>query len=349
MHTDSIQPNRETSPASSAGSGPVPVGQHIETLNCLQQALVEQRGINVLTGAPGTGKTTLIQALAMRLTTCVRIGRITSRRAAYRELLASVATAFGLDCSAHSSVILYKQINGFLDGCHLENQRALLIVDDAHRLSRDNLEQLRLLSEINASRRPLFQLLLVGDEGLEETLHSSELAPLSQRIESHLRLPPFSAEETYLYVQHRIRHTGDAARRFNAPACRLIYQGSHGIARKINRICDTLLRQIDLHPAESITTDLVTAACRDQTTDASIRQRANDGLMGPSQQTAPKEITDETRPVPQSLSRPIAPEEMALAVRLAGDVRKRRQRKHRVRRLVAAVISPASGWRHTHH
>ena len=210
----------------------------------LKYAVYREEGFIMVTGRPGTGKTTLISEVLHELDErkVVTAVLVTSMLAAH-DLLHMVASSFGLnitDSATKSSLLL--QIESFLLRNHQEGKRAILVVDEAQDLGKDAIEELRLLSNLVRNEKPLLQIFLLGQDELQELVSMPELEQLRQRIIASARLGALNEIEVISYVTHRLEiagWTGDPA--VSREALKLVCHYSEGIPRKINLICNRLL------------------------------------------------------------------------------------------------------------
>jgi len=231
--------------------------KHKEALATLIYGVQDQRGFLVLTGDVGTGKTTLINALLEKLDVSVLVGNITDPKLDMIGFLNAVAASFGgLEKTARKEVFL-DRFSKFLNEKYAENKLVLLIIDEAHTLSADHLEQIRLLSNIELPERKLISIFLVGQDELNTTLTSHECRALRQRITLICRVGPLSEEETGEYIRHRLRIAGTERQIFSRAAVREIQQFSRGYPRLINILCDHALLTGYVRESRRITPNII--------------------------------------------------------------------------------------------
>lgn len=216
--------------------------KHRMAFDMLEYGLVNQAGFNVITGEIGTGKTTLIRHLLDQMGTDVTVGLITNTHRAFGELMQWVLFAFKLDYKGRDNVEWYEMFVDFLVRQYSEGRRTVLIVDEAQNMTPDTLEELRMLTNLNADKDHLLHVILVGQAGLRDTLRRPELEQFAQRIAINYHLEPLDQTETRDYIAHRVNLARDSnGEVFSADACAAIYDHSNGVPRLINLICDTAL------------------------------------------------------------------------------------------------------------
>jgi general secretion pathway protein A len=216
--------------------------EHSMALDLLEYGLMNQAGFNVITGEIGTGKTTLVRYVLSRLGADVTVGLISNTHRAFGELLQWILYAFRLQHRGKEKVEMFQDFVDFLVEQYAQNRRTLLIVDEAQNMSADTLEELRMLSNVNADKDQVLQVILVGQAGLRDTLRRPEMEQFAQRIVVDYHLEPLDRQETHEYIYHRIKVAGaDGTQIFNAAACDAVYDHSRGVPRLINLLCDTAL------------------------------------------------------------------------------------------------------------
>ena len=208
----------------------------------LDYALLQGEGFIAITGAPGTGKTTLISdILAGFEQTDMQVATLTSTQLESRDLLHMVAHSFDLHPEDRSKANLLLELERFLNQQSYRGHRTILIVDEAQSLSPSALEELRLLANMQRKDQLLLQIFLVGQEKLLDLIRAPGMEQLQQRLVAASVLEPLDLDETVDYVEHRlclVAWRGDPA--ISEDALRLVYKYSGGIPRRINMICNRL-------------------------------------------------------------------------------------------------------------
>lgn len=232
-------------------------GKHSSGLSMLRYGLMNRAGITVLTGEIGAGKTTLLRALLDDRAADLTMGLISNTHESFGNLMQWVAVAFELGADTDSKAVLYDRFAQHLIKQYAAGRRTVLIVDEAQNLDEPTLEELRLLTNINADKDQLLQLVLVGQPELRAKLRSPRLVQFVQRIGVDYHLGALAPGETHEYIEHRIATAGGRAGIFNAVACRFIHYQCGGVPRLINSVCDTALVYGYAEQQEQINAELV--------------------------------------------------------------------------------------------
>ncbi|MEW8028008.1 MAG: AAA family ATPase [Candidatus Thiodiazotropha sp.] len=215
--------------------------KHSAAYTALEYGLVSQAGFTVVTGEVGSGKTTLIRHLLNQLDEDTTVGLVSSSHHEMGELLQWLLFAFDLDYRETQKVGRYDLFTQFLIDQYANKKRTVLIIDEAQNLHPEVLEELRLLSNINADKHQVLQIILVGQPQLRVLLKHKDLLQFQQRISVDYHLQGLNEEETRFYIFQRLKFAGRNKPLFTRNAINLIYQASDGIPRVINTLCDTAL------------------------------------------------------------------------------------------------------------
>jgi type II secretory pathway predicted ATPase ExeA len=218
--------------------------RHREALSTLIYGLSARKGLTVLIGEAGTGKTTLLSAaLEQRQAAGHLVVALRNPAMDRRDFLEFLAREFALSPEAASSkTVLLHEMEALLRRRHEAGLLTALVLDEAHSMPIELLEEVRLLANIETADTKLLPLIMLGQPELADRLNEPALRQLKQRIALRCRLDPLDLRETAAYIAKRIRLAGgDSLRAFTREAVSAIYTGSGGVPRLINVICDNAL------------------------------------------------------------------------------------------------------------
>lgn len=247
--------------------------RHVMALTMLEYGLQNQAGIIVITGEIGSGKTTLVRHVLNQLGDDTVVGLISNTHAAFGELLEWVLLAFGLEFKGRSKAEMYQSFVEFMVEQYAHGRRTVLIVDEAQNMDARTLEELRVISNVNADKDQVIQLLLVGQPELRGTLRRPDLEQFAQRVSVDYHLAPFVPEETEAYISHRLQVAGGDPELFERLAKRFIHFQCRGTPRLINSLCDLSLVYGFAAQARSITVELVHEVVQDKNRSDAIGLR----------------------------------------------------------------------------
>ena len=214
---------------------------HRNALTMLEYSLANEAAFCLISGEIGSGKTTIIRRLLKSIEQTTTVGLISNTSFNFGRLLQWVCMSFGIEHSGKDDVTLFESFTQFLVNEYAKGRKALLIVDEAQNLGRARLEELRVLSNINADKHMLLQTILVGQPELRELVRQPLLVQLAQRISADCHIGGLSEDETRNYIRHRLRVAGGHLNLFTHNAITLAHMKSGGIPRLINQFCDRAL------------------------------------------------------------------------------------------------------------
>lgn len=234
--------------------------KHRVALSLLEYALMETAaGLTVITGEVGAGKTTLVRKLMRRINYSeLVIGLINNTSRLDENLLSWVASAYSLPHEGKDNIELFKDFQKYLIEQYAEGKRTVLIVDEAQNLGKAALEELRMLTNINADRDQLLQIVLIGQPELLDLLSQPDLAQIAQRVSVEYHLNPLDVDEVAEYIRHRMMIAGSNVDVFEEDAVKAIFFYSGGVPRLINTLCDYSL--VHVYAANKRSVDLETIA-----------------------------------------------------------------------------------------
>lgn len=213
-----------------------------EAMGRIEFAVRTGKGITVMTGEVGTGKTTLVNRFLDKAGPDTVTAYIFNPTLSGLQLLKTLADELGIQTYGMAKVDMTKALYELLLRNRQAGRRTIVFVDEAQALSREALEELRLISNLETWNEKLLHLFLVGQPELLEKLESFNLRQLRQRVELFIQIEPMTGDETRQYIEHRIRLANPLREvSFSDPACQLIHQISGGIPRMINILCDASL------------------------------------------------------------------------------------------------------------
>jgi general secretion pathway protein A len=218
--------------------------RHGEALAHLVYGVTESGGFIQLTGEVGTGKTTLCRTLLLnRMPSNADVAVVLNPQLSAPEFLEAICEelSIGVPTPRGSIKALIDSLNRHLLYAHSEGRRTILVVDEAQNLAPEVLEEVRLLTNLETSKKKLLQIILIGQPELRELLARNDLRQLAQRITGRYHLEPLTREETEQYIEHRLKVAGALGEIFDAGAKRKVFKLSQGVPRLINVICDRAL------------------------------------------------------------------------------------------------------------
>ncbi|HKU88473.1 MAG TPA: AAA family ATPase [Steroidobacteraceae bacterium] len=199
-------------------------------------------GFVVITGEIGAGKTTLIESFLRQLDSDVVIAQINQTQVTAVEFLQSVLVQFGFSPFKMKKAELIATINSFLIEQYAAGRKVLLIIDEAQNLSLKVLEEIRLLSGIEATKEKVLRIILAGQPELNQTLDMPELVQLTQRVRLRFHLGRLSRDDLRAYILHRLDVAGAGGREiFAEDTFPEIMRYTGGVPRLVNTLCDTAM------------------------------------------------------------------------------------------------------------
>jgi len=236
---------------------------HLLAFAMLEFGIQNSAGFTVITGEVGSGKTTLLRYLLRQLDSRTTVGLISNTPRGTAGLLQWVLMSLKQPYEG-SYPVLFERFHQFLRNEYARGRHTVLIVDEAHNLGFDALEELRMLLNVNADKHQFLQVILVGQPQLKEILRTPDLLQFAQRVSSDYHLRPLSADEVAKYINYRLSAVGARFQLFSSAACRAIAEASGGIPRTINILCDTALVYGFASDARQIGVDLINQVIEDK-------------------------------------------------------------------------------------
>ena len=280
---------------------------HREALSNLEYGILSRKGITMLLGEAGTGKTTVIRTAIERQLTrvwCVHIPNPALTRDEFVEML---ATKFELSEEARTSkATLLRELEALLLKRRAADETTVLIIDEAQSLPHDLLEEVRLLANIETNEEKLLSVIIAGQPELSDRLNDDSLRQLKQRVALRCELGILSLAETAAYLAGRIRAAGGVgAQVFTREAVTLIHERSSGIPRTINVLADNALLSAFAVAERPVTRQTVLDVCRDF--DLRGGEDATADVQAPVEATVAADETSADTAGPQRLLSSTAP------------------------------------------
>ncbi len=238
--------------------------RHSMAYSMLEYGITSRSGFTVVCGEIGCGKTTLVRHLLNNVDSDITVGIVYNTHQNVDDLLGWIMLAFEQPYEGLSELALFDAFQRFLISSYVAGRRVVLIVDEAQNLSPSALESLRMLSNINADKDQMLQVVLVGQPQLRELLRRPDMQQFFQRVAVDFFIPPLQPFEIAKYIDHRLKVAGCEKRLFTPRAIMRIAEASKGIPRSINILCDMVLVYGFSSGAEKIGVDLVEEVLRDR-------------------------------------------------------------------------------------
>jgi general secretion pathway protein A len=213
--------------------------QHRRASAVLEFGIASRAPITLITGEIGSGKTTLLQEMLGRMSENLTVGLVSNAQGGRGELLQWVLHALWIKYESSATYLqMFAKLEDFLIHEYAEGRRVILIFDEAQNLSSEGLEELRMLTNINANKDELIQLILVGQPELREAVLRPNMRQLAQRVAASFHLPRMDASAVHKYIEHRLLVAGGTGQEFVPEAATIIHRVTKGIPRLINQLCD---------------------------------------------------------------------------------------------------------------
>ena len=213
------------------------------TLEALLYAITHDEGIVKISGEVGSGKTMLCRVLMERLPASVVIIYLANPSLSREDILYALADELGIDVPDHSrAATVMRALQEELVALYAEGKQVVVLIDEAHAMPMETLEEIRLLSNLESNRHKLLQLVLFGQPELNETLARADMRQLRERITHNFSLAPLLQEDIAEYLDFRMRAAGYHGPSIFAPeAVKRIARVSEGLTRRVNILADKAL------------------------------------------------------------------------------------------------------------
>lgn len=235
------------------------------TLEALIYAITHDEGIVKISGEVGSGKTMLCRVLMERLPESVVVVYLANPSLSRDDILYALADELGIEVLEQSrTATVMRTLQEHLVGLYSEGKQVVALIDEAHAMPMETLEEIRLLSNLESNRHKLLQLVLFGQPELDETLARADMRQLRERITHNFRLEPLVREDIGRYLDFRMRAAGyHGPSVFDPAAIKLIAKASAGLTRRINILADKSLLSSFAAGVHQVGTREVKAAIKD--------------------------------------------------------------------------------------
>jgi MSHA biogenesis protein MshM len=234
------------------------------TLEALIYAVLHDEGVVKVSGEVGSGKTMLCRVLMERLPSHVDTIHLATPSLARDEILEAIGDELGLALSGKRTAVALRELQEHLIGRYGQGRRVVILIDEAHAMPEETLEEVRLLSNLESNRHKLLQIVLFGQPELDATLAQPGLRQLRDRVTHAFRMRPLSKPEAARYLSFRMRAAGYRGPEVFAPgAVGLIAGAANGLTRRINILADKALLSAFTENGHAVTPSHVRAAVQD--------------------------------------------------------------------------------------
>ena len=264
-----------------------PGPQYRETLAAMIHCVASRKSLMVVSGPIGSGKTTLGRTLTRYLSEGTQLISILHPFSAKGELISFVAHQLGLEELGGSKLLQVEELNKRLIHLTEQGKRVLIIIDEAQLLSLENMEEIRLITNLETETAKLVQIILLGQSELIQHLQVPEARPLRQRLASVKILKPLERTQVMGYIRHRLKVAGGDPELFSTEALEAVASASAGIPRIINQLCDQSLLAAFAAEARTVELGSVRQVVAEMTAGQSLPARPDRENQPPREEPEP--------------------------------------------------------------
>lgn len=240
-----------------------PSSSHEEANSALDYIVQQKEGFCVITGEPGTGKTTLLNLFINRMKDVAEIALVLTPSLTPDDFLQTLLDDLNIKCEKRNKAEMLKALRNFLVEKADEKKVVLIIIDEAQNIPDETLEEFRLLSNLETDREKLLQIILFGQPELKDKLEQKNLRQLNQRITVRANLSPLSPNELNAYINCRLMKAGKGFLELDKKGAKQIYSSSAGIPRLVNLIISRAIMAAYLDRSHVVSTKHVKYALSD--------------------------------------------------------------------------------------
>jgi len=234
------------------------------TLEALVYAITQDEGIVKVTGEVGSGKTMLCRMLLERLPDNVETLYLANPSLSRQEILGAIADELGIPTDGKATHSLTRALQDALIERYAAGKRVVMLIDEAHAMPAESLEEIRLLSNLESKATKLLQIALFAQPELDERLAANDMRQLRERITQHFSLAPLKPDDVASYIEFRLRAAGyHGPNPFTAAAVKLIAEISEGLSRRINILADKALLAAYSHGSHQVDSSEIRVAAQD--------------------------------------------------------------------------------------
>ncbi|MDH3588703.1 MAG: FHA domain-containing protein [Gammaproteobacteria bacterium] len=234
--------------------------QHTRAKAAIEQAGSQRDALVVVTGDVGCGKSILVNRVLAEMSSDVAVARLTLTNLDSEEFLQSVLSQYGCQPFERSRDKLMGLLDNFLFAQNVRERPVVLIIEEAQNLSKEVLDVVRELADLEADSEKLISIVLIGQPALQERLQGKELGMIADRISCSAQLDPLSQSDTVRLIRHRLKLAGCAEPPFDDDTYAEIYGFTGGVPRLIVNLCDTAMTAAYVEESPRITTGILQSA-----------------------------------------------------------------------------------------
>lgn len=258
--------------------------EHKHAATMLEYGLFSRAPITLITGEVGAGKTTLLRHLMATISEDVTIALVSNARGSRDDVIRWIMLSLGQRVEAGEDyVLIYDRFQQLLIQEYAAGRRVVVVIDEAQNLDAGVLEELRMITNINADKDELVQLILMGQPELRDLIARPELRQFAQRVSSGFHLGPIPADCAQPYVTHRLRVAGATREIFTPEAAQKLHAHCGGLPRLMNQLADLGMVYAYSARSEIVTGEIIDRVIEDNVFYLPVEtQRAKPRVIAPA-------------------------------------------------------------------